>query len=679
MKCSLLTLSTYIDAELSQERRSEVDAHLVGCARCSAGTASLRDEKTRVGQLARVRVPHASATLMLEQVGITGAPAVASPARPALQPPPAPSDQLPWQATAAASPSPALPWTPRRPDPVRSANEQPIVPAVPADVQPDLPFDRLTAEAPPEVEAAAPHPSEPLGDEWNDDIAWPQTEVSTPGWEADLPAPLHTDDPGEPWDHPDIVSGVPAYPPPAPPVPGPRPQPSAPVRAAAAAGPAAVWSRFRDAVAVRLALARGADAVEASLQITSGPAPARRVEPPPGDAVELTGTAGPSVDARIAAHKALTTTDRPAPVIDHVAPAIESPLVEPPVMAQPAAAVDTSSRLDASAPAMEPPTTVPPAIEPPAIRHRPRWNAFAGSSYARRADDPEDDDVVEALRKQAAVPSRSLGRHSRAVARDQVTLAMRLRRLGASMVAAVRSGGGSAAAGLRSGGASAATAFRTGGTAAAGGAHRAADSASGASPDRRILAAIAGVVVIAGAALFISRGSSSPAPTATATHHTPAAAAGGAAPAPNTSAPAHPSTSAPAHPSTSAPAPTTGSLTGTQTFGSNGTGFQLKDIRYGIHPGDLRVVFDLGMLSGSSGTSPRAVVAFSDPQTMLITFSGVIPAGSTGSPPPGGAIASVTLVSTKGGTAQYRVKLTKAVTFSGGYLTGPVRFVLDLH
>ena len=57
MKCSLLTLSCYVDAELPAPRRGELEAHLVGCHRCRAGLGHLREEVERVEGLARVHVP----------------------------------------------------------------------------------------------------------------------------------------------------------------------------------------------------------------------------------------------------------------------------------------------------------------------------------------------------------------------------------------------------------------------------------------------------------------------------------------------------------------------------------------------------------------------------------------------------------------------------------------------
>ncbi|MDQ6855999.1 MAG: zf-HC2 domain-containing protein, partial [Candidatus Dormibacteraeota bacterium] len=292
MKCSLLTLSTFIDGELAPQRRAEVDAHLVGCTRCGAGAATLREEKKRIGQLARVSVDSASAQLMLEQVGISVDPAADLP--PATPPPPAVADEhRPWQG---GTSSPSLPWTPRRPEPVAltSASDEIVVaPAVAPEVNPYLPldgvrsvppsWDRAPADDPappvPLESAGAIHDSPPAQEpEWAEaDDEWLDAAPGPDSWEADLPTPTDSApssaSPGPPLAPPPSVEPL------APPVPAtaphvPRHMPP-PTRLAAASGPAGLVARIRDAVSVRLALARGGDALEDSVQIVSG-APSRR-------------------------------------------------------------------------------------------------------------------------------------------------------------------------------------------------------------------------------------------------------------------------------------------------------------------------------------------------------------------------------------------------------------------
>ena len=184
-----------------------MDAHLVGCARCSAGAATLREEKTRVGQLARVTVDPGSAQLMLEQVGISVR-SVADHA-PAMPPPPAapPDARRPWQA---GESSPSLPWTPRRPDSPMPVVPEAAVPPIPGDVQPDLPLDgvraappswdraeaeRLAAEAARAADAIS-HPSASLPEDETSaaDMEWLNATIAPPSAE-EPPSPAATPPP----------------------------------------------------------------------------------------------------------------------------------------------------------------------------------------------------------------------------------------------------------------------------------------------------------------------------------------------------------------------------------------------------------------------------------------------------------------------------------------------------
>ena len=70
MKCSLLTLSCALDGELSRERQSELETHLVTCERCRTGMRYLREETDRISQLVKVAVPNATATALLERARV---------------------------------------------------------------------------------------------------------------------------------------------------------------------------------------------------------------------------------------------------------------------------------------------------------------------------------------------------------------------------------------------------------------------------------------------------------------------------------------------------------------------------------------------------------------------------------------------------------------------------------
>ena len=70
MRCSLLTLSTYLDSELDASKAGELEAHLISCRRCSTGLENIRNETTQVGALAGVRIPDYSALGLLQSLGL---------------------------------------------------------------------------------------------------------------------------------------------------------------------------------------------------------------------------------------------------------------------------------------------------------------------------------------------------------------------------------------------------------------------------------------------------------------------------------------------------------------------------------------------------------------------------------------------------------------------------------
>jgi Putative zinc-finger len=644
VKCSLLSLSTYIDGELAADRKAELDAHLVGCARCSAGAATLREEKTRLGQLARVRVAPQSARLMLEQVGITGVldlPGVARQAAPTAAPP---IDQPPWQAAQekARQNSAALPWTPRRPAPGSPAMDAAPASSAPPEFQPDLPFVGSPAEErpwtsepaqqsddqrPAEIAAAATHvdaPPEPPAEVIAHDYPWFQADEPSRGWDMS---------PGDDVPHREQSATPVAAPVPPPPMPTPAMVPTR----VPSTGRSMLVSRIRDAIAVRLTLARHADAVEESAQIVSGAAPPRgRQLPAPAEPMAAIAT--DATDVELAG---IPDAARPAPV----RPPAETPVAKAPVAKAPVVKPPVTKAPDTVAPATPPATEDTPPEATPA--EPVAWNAFGASSYPR-----SEADAAPA----APAPARrvSPGRHSRAVARDQVGVGVRMRRALAATGVLLGQGGDAATAGGR--------AIVT--------------TVRGANPDRRIIAAIAAVAIIFITVLVVGhRATPATTPTARAL--------------PATSAPAHAPTAAASAAPPSARAPATGAPKTAvappqtvQTFGAGGTGFQVRDLRYGQQSGYLRMVFDMGPVSGSTGSSPKITVAFTNPTTMLVTFDGTAPAGSTGNPPARGVISSVTLVSSSGGNSVYRIVVTRAVTARGLFLSGtspPLRFVLDLH
>jgi len=74
MKCSLLTLSCALDGELSRERQAELESHLVTCERCRTGMRYLHEETERISSLARVAVAPGTATALLERARVATVP-----------------------------------------------------------------------------------------------------------------------------------------------------------------------------------------------------------------------------------------------------------------------------------------------------------------------------------------------------------------------------------------------------------------------------------------------------------------------------------------------------------------------------------------------------------------------------------------------------------------------------
>jgi Putative zinc-finger len=641
VKCSLLTLSTFVDDELPAERHSEVDAHLVGCPRCSAGAATLREEKDRVSHLARLSVDAVSAHSLLEQIGIVVEPVAPPYETQVTSPPPHVDDMHSEGGRGGAS----LPWTPTQADDGPTANQEVTVPAVSPDAQPDLPLDGVRsvpatwnrASTPPPVgdergapgAAATALPAATSAARWAPATdEWPAPLPPKTSWEAALPPPLDSVSHGDHgWGTAHLPVAVAAASPPAPPPPPPqsplRPQP--PTRLASASGPAALWTRVRDAVGVRAALSRGVDAADDGVQIINGGPGSRGV----------TLTSAPIAPASDAA-------SAPPPARIATAPARAAEDVELPGTGQrPSRPVDAAGAVsrrggDSAVDAPSHRWVRRSRGDPPSADDESEWNAFAASSF------PLDEAAVERTRD---VPAKPLGRHSRAVSRQNVPFTTLVSRVLARMAAAVRTQGAAATAKVR----------------------RSIAGVSSAGPNSRLFAVVAGIGLVFVAALLFAR--SSP--------HAPAATALRPAPTDAVTQPHHPAAVGPSSGAVAPSAPA--AATNVQTFGSGATGFQLLRMRYGVQAAYLRVVFDLGSAGVTAAGSPKVVVSFTGPQTMLVTFTGALPAGSTGVPPPGKVISSVTLLSSANQKTVYQFQLTRAVSTVGFYLASPTRFVLDLH
>ncbi|MBV8528145.1 MAG: hypothetical protein JOZ75_07500 [Candidatus Dormibacteraeota bacterium] len=116
-------------------------------------------------------------------------------------------------------------------------------------------------------------------------------------------------------------------------------------------------------------------------------------------------------------------------------------------------------------------------------------------------------------------------------------------------------------------------------------------------------------------------------------------------------------------------------LTGAQNLGAGGTGFAVQDIRYGAHPGDFRIVFDL------SGTgSPSTTVGFGNSTTMYVILSDTAGSATVAQPAAGNTATAVKLLqpSPIAGKTVYEFTLSGPAKLSTMYLQGPLRLVIDL-
>ena len=122
-------------------------------------------------------------------------------------------------------------------------------------------------------------------------------------------------------------------------------------------------------------------------------------------------------------------------------------------------------------------------------------------------------------------------------------------------------------------------------------------------------------------------------------------------------------------------APNPNQLTGAQNLGAGGTGFSVQDIRYGAHPGDFRIVFDL---SGSG--SPTTTVGFGNSTTLYVIFTGTAGTATVAQPAAGNTATAVKLLqpSPISGKTIYEFTLSGPAKLSTMYLQSPLRLVIDL-
>ncbi|HEY6380143.1 MAG TPA: zf-HC2 domain-containing protein [Candidatus Dormibacteraeota bacterium] len=663
MRCSLLTLSCYLDAELEARQHGEMEAHLVGCPRCRAGLSHLREEMERVGGLARVRVPDRSARAMMELLGLI-ARGQDLPPRPA-DVPDAPVSELPWLG---AQVGPALPWAspPRVP---RGTPPHPPAAAPPAAAEAMRPDELPVLTAP----AAAPGRTadEEAAREEADVALMAPVDLLRPAVPilpavlvpAKAPAAVVPPAPSPP-DAP-VPAAAPHAPPtpnvsdtpPAPAAPEPPPPsgetpvavtlPDTPEAFSLQAGPAAdahaadpmagallaaaaqgsgplpaprpsLFDRFREKLAMRRALSGNPDAdLEDGVEVVSGMgAPVRSGSSRADLARRRTEALRPAA-ADAAAAEALARGPRAGEMLPP--PARPSALRPSPPTNLYGIPVDPFGRPPRAepasggvrrAPAMAPPPPSAPAAVPRAFVPPP---------------------LIEEQRLAAAPPPLA----------------------GRPPPAATEPAG------------------------------RRPASPSELREGRRLLFLYVGAVVILFVIGLVSARTTTPLPTSsisTSSTSTSSTSTGSGATAQKPAAvlpgSTHP-TAAPVAP-TAAPAPLLPAAPpAPRTVGAGGSGWQIQQFRFGDHTTYYLMVLDIA----GSGAPPTVTVASQGAQTLLLTIAGTAPAIGPALPPPGGWVSRVMLVtpSPTPGAAVYRIFLSKPGSGSPSLLTGPSRIVIEIR
>ena len=654
MRCSLLALSSYIDTELDLEPAGELEAHLVACERCRTAIGHLREESERIGALARVHVPDDAVHDLFSQIGLI-AEEDELPEGPVRRDRPAAVEAPPWFGAERGA---ALPWAPRPTGHDQSQARE------------------LIGERSPTLAVAEP-PEMYLWDETIDQIATAVPEppavhaVAAPGpapFSEVEPAPVAHLQPEPGFIEPEPPQIIPAEPQP------PDLSTSAPIVAAPrlAAGPNA-FQRLRDAVAVRLALRRGAGSnFDPGVEIVSGTgAPTwdqrarrhHRSQNPPVVAVAAPPAAGPvspptvTKPNRLSRLMARVESGVRKPALDAEQAGAGDPeaheadqpvegtasleLVE--VLSEVAILAAPLERSTSPVAEVQAPTSTPSAGMPTATPTFEHVTDKSAPEIAPHIDTLDTDDVMDfgvtAEPAAAPVPGRHVRRlHSQKADRREwnptrPVTGRHVLPLGGPAVGA-------------------------------------------ADRDRRLWLFGAVTVVLMLLGLLIGRQVTQTSPLVAST--IPRSTPGVRATTPPTTAPLPIATPVPAPTALIPTAPTPQQLTKVTTLGNGSGGFSVADVRYGLHPNDFRLVFDLAFPNTVTG-SPTTVIGYSGPTTMYVEFTGVDGASNVAVMPPGKLVVSVVPLPMARNTDRlvFKITLSKNAPFDAYYLSGG-RLVIDV-
>jgi hypothetical protein len=660
VRCSLLALSSYIDAELDIEPAGELEAHLLACDRCQTAMGHLREESLRIGGLARVHIPDGAVHELFSQIGLIEE-GDDLPVAPEYHERPVSLEAPPWFG---AQRGKALPWAPRGKYDSPPAGE---------------PRELIGARSP--HTAVADPPELFLWDEPTDQVmtsahSTPPSAHLVPDPE---PEPEFTPEPTPPkpsapevFEAPQIHAGAAE---PQPPDVGFSPQPPQ----LHPSGTPTAFRRMRDALSVRLALWRGSGShLDSGVEIVSGAGaptwnqrahpkawsdsppvvvaplppvmdhPAPPVVQPPRELESETPSAHTTVPAREAppenspgliletsAANPDTATPELADVLGEVA-MLAAPLGRPPTPAP--ASADTAASIAAAEPAETPLDEAPAMRDAPTPIEAPVAEDIPAAQIAAM-DTPLSPDAFREDRAPSH-PEPAPGRHVRRLKLQkpdrrawnptQPVTGRHVLPIGGPAVAA-------------------------------------------ADRDRRlwVFAAITAVVMVLG--LLVGKQVTQPrAPVASTTRPTATAPAV----IPPTATPFPVATPAPVV--TGPPAPAPQQLTGTKNLGTGSSGFSVADVRYGMHPHDFRLVFDLAFPNSVTG-APATVVGYFGPTTLYVEFTGVAGTAPIKAMPPGQVVVSVVPLPMVRNTGRliFKITLSHNAPFDAYYLSG-ARLIIDV-